>query len=203
MNTKTTTEASRLLSGERIERGQISLAQSLLNNLPRQTEEDDNFFKLQQILLDMVDNGQEVIDINSMQEAELLNIAATASHTAYLAQSLLYTAKGHEFPLQLPQLPGLQGNGYTAFKSGSDNLPVSELYPNPANQTAQLNYRLPDQTTATLTIYNLTGRIMHTAVLKNNGTHIVPVHNYAAGIYYYTISINGVMYKRNKLVIVN
>ena len=125
----------------------------------------------------------------------------TQTHTAYLAQTLLFTAKGYEFPLQLPSLPHVQGSAYTTFKTKGNTPDMFVLYPNPAADQARLNYKLPSNQSALLTLYDINGRILHTATLTGNGTHTISTQMLENGIYYYTVATNGVILQRQKLLI--
>ena len=127
----------------------------------------------------------------------------TEAHTAYLAQSLLFAAKGHEFPIQLPQIDGLEGNGYTAFKASSNIADAFTLYPNPTTTEAYFKYQLSQNETAKFMLYEINGSLKHSADLTGSGVYTLNTKSYKSGIYYYIVSINGKIVKRHKLVIIN
>lgn len=200
INTK---EAKRLLSSEYIARNQMTLAESILNNLSRETQEDENFYRLQNVLRELVSNEQEILDMSFAQEDTLLSIANNHTHTAYLAQSLLFAAKGHEFPIVLPQIAGLQGNGYTAFKAVSNASDAFTLYPNPATGEAYFKYQLSQNEIAKFKLYEMNGNLRYSTDISGTGVYTLNTKSYKSGIYYYIVSINGKIVKRHKLVIVN
>ena len=86
-------------------------------------------------------------------------------------------------------------NAATGISSVNNSLPQNYLlmqnYPNPFNPTTVISYALPFQSKITLSIYDLTGRLV--SKLANNtesaGYHSVNFNasNLASGIYFYRI----------------
>ena len=80
---------------------------------------------------------------------------------------------------------------------------ISEIYPNPANYFVSLDYRLTSKVnTATVRIYNLLGSMVKEAVLERGSNKLkMDVSGLNNGIYFYSVLINGDIYKTKKLVI--
>ncbi|MBP7533394.1 MAG: PKD domain-containing protein [Chitinophagales bacterium] len=79
---------------------------------------------------------------------------------------------------------------------------VWTISPNPAKDQTTFGYNLDDDQTAQLTLYDLTGRLMHQTTIKGTGTYTLQTNTFTNGLYLYTISNNqGVIY-RNRLTIV-
>ena len=124
----------------------------------------------------------------------------------YRAQSVLYQARGYEFPVIIPPINDGDAYSYTVFKQdmSQNNLStlVTALQPNPTNSEAQLNYNLPDKQTATLLLYDVNGKLIVSNNFVGNGTYTLHTNDLASSIYFYTIVSNGEILMRNKLVIV-
>jgi len=98
-----------------------------------------------------------------------------------------------------------QGNiGYaTSAPTGiDDNFPkdlpqrfaLSQNYPNPFNPVTTIQYELPQRSDVTLTIYDITGRLIETLVdqKQNVGRYSIQwdASQYSTGVYFYKIQVN-------------
>lgn len=82
---------------------------------------------------------------------------------------------------------------------------ISDLYPNPANNSVTLDYEFTqDVTDASIKIYNLLGAEVKNAQLENSGNKIkLDISDLDKGIYFYSIYINGDTYRTKKLIVQN
>jgi hypothetical protein len=74
----------------------------------------------------------------------------------------------------------------------NDQIDVSNIYPNPANDVVNLNYVIlsPD-IKAKITIRNVLGSVIaETELLPHVKQVSIQMNEYAAGLYFYTLSIN-------------
>jgi len=80
---------------------------------------------------------------------------------------------------------------------------ISEVYPNPANYFVNLDYQLTSKVnTATVKIFNLLGATVKEAVLERGSNKLkMDVSGLNNGIYFYSVLINGDIYKTKKLII--
>ncbi|HSY76724.1 MAG TPA: T9SS type A sorting domain-containing protein, partial [Bacteroidia bacterium] len=78
------------------------------------------------------------------------------------------------------------------------------LYPNPANTNVSLSYQLPpNEIRGTLRLYSTIGQVIRSRdISSNKGTIEEDVTALLGGIYYYTLSVNGVVMATNKLAII-
>lgn len=138
--------------------------------------------------------------ISPAEQSLLTDIANSRTKTAFKAQTCLYVARGIEFPVLLPTDTG----DYTVFKNAPTvvNNKVGAFVPNPSTQQSQLSYHLNDQETATLSIYDYTGRIIEQTRLTGTGTYQFNASNYPAGMYVYAATIDGNIVLQDKLVII-
>ena len=181
-------------------------ANILLEGIDRTKLEAQQFYTLQKLLISLKQEGKSYAQINATQEATLLSIANSQTSVGYRAQSVLYQARGYEFPVIIPPINDGDAYGYTVFKQdmSQNNLStlVTALQPNPANSEAQLNYNLPDKQTATLLLYDVNGKLIVSNNFVGNGTYTLNTDDLASSIYFYTIVSNGEILMRNKLVII-
>lgn len=138
--------------------------------------------------------------ITPAEQSLLTDIANSHTSVGYRAQAILYQARGYEFPVIIPPLNDGDVYGYTVFKQGTTLTKFGEFVPNPANGSTTLPYHLADTETATLHVFDINGRNIVLANLQGNGNYVFDAKN--AGLYIYTITINGNVVARNKLTIV-
>lgn len=107
----------------------------------------------------------------------------------------------------------LSKNIYAGFNAGKanmqedflyfgNNLQIKTVYPNPANNEAFLDYNMIENIRAKVTIRNLLGKVITEYDLHKNEKQIkIPTVQFDAGIYFYSLSINGKSVKAKKLVV--
>jgi serine protease len=78
-------------------------------------------------------------------------------------------------------------------------------YPNPANQTTTISFRLPKKENTELSIYNLVGEkimtIANTTLQSGVHEYNVPVSNLSAGIYYYRLNCESGTFVKKMMII--
>lgn len=77
-----------------------------------------------------------------------------------------------------------------------------EIYPNPSNSTLNLNINLETKEEAKVSIYNTQGKEVRNFVLNNSSSFRQPIDiaNFSEGIYFITVSINGVRIIKDKFI---
>ncbi len=92
-----------------------------------------------------------------------------------------------------------QGIAEEAMSGGS----ISEIYPNPANYSVNIDYQLTTKVnTARVKIFNLLGSTVKEAIMERGSHNLkLDVSDLNNGIYFYSVLINGDIYKTKKLVI--
>ena len=180
-------------------------ADALLEGIDRSRLETDQFYTLQKMLIQLKQEGKTLANINTQQEATLLNIANSHTSVGYRAQAILYQARGYEFPVIIPPLSDGDVYGYTVFKqnmTADTNVPFGKFVPNPTNNQTSLQYALADKQTANLQVYDMNGRIVNHATLTGAGEYNLDTHNLSSGLYMYLVTVDGIVITRDKLVIV-
>ncbi|MCF6171692.1 MAG: T9SS type A sorting domain-containing protein [Bacteroidales bacterium] len=80
---------------------------------------------------------------------------------------------------------------------------ISDIYPNPATNMVNIDYELtPEVDFAKIRIVNLLGAVVKEAVVERNNTKLtMDISDLNGGIYFYSVLVNGDVYKTKKLVI--
>lgn len=136
------------------------------------------------------------------------NIAHSPTAVGYRAQAILYQARGYEFAAIIPPLENDE-YAYTVFRQQlrpadqQQPQPLYQFIPNPSQGTSTLSYQMGKKETGTLTLFDLTGRLLVNTPLHGTGSYVLDTYNYPAGVYTYTVSTNGKVIERHKLVIVH
>ena len=77
--------------------------------------------------------------------------------------------------------------------------------PNPASNTTTLHYDLSDKKgnseTATLHLYDLVGKLLHTQTLNGQGSYTLDLNSFGQGLYVYDISNSYYTWTRGKLIV--
>ncbi len=80
---------------------------------------------------------------------------------------------------------------------------ISEVYPNPATGFVSLNYQLtPQVNEAYVNVYNVLGAVVKEAELhRGDGKMRMDIADLKNGVYFYSVLVNGDVYKTKKLII--
>ena len=78
-----------------------------------------------------------------------------------------------------------------------------KAYPNPANSTISLNYKIGEGQKATLAVFNLMGQLIEKVDLSSDKTSVtLSTNNFIQGLYFLNISLNGEIISNDKVVII-
>lgn len=94
---------------------------------------------------------------------------------------------------------GYVGVAENAFSSTK----VSDVYPNPAASFTSIDYHMNKAVqTGEFRIINLVGKVVKKVPLKaREGTMKINLSNLSEGLYFYTVSFDGTIYKTKKLIV--
>ncbi|MCF8373385.1 MAG: T9SS type A sorting domain-containing protein [Bacteroidales bacterium] len=82
------------------------------------------------------------------------------------------------------------------------NVSALEVYPNPAVNMVNFDYRINSTNDSWFTLYNMLGNAVKSVCLEESSATIsVPVDDLEAGIYFYSVSVNGKAIKTSRLII--
>lgn len=145
------------------------------------------------------------------QEALVRQIAHSGSRAAFEAHALLYMLYGEEFEIPLPLLPdaaatfiGTNNLGSIAFKMTNNNVGDNYLkvMPNPAANSVDMSYHIPDNETANWQLYSVSGQLMMQKALQNSGMLHMDLSQIPNGMYYYLLHCERGVLASNKLVVI-
>jgi hypothetical protein len=85
----------------------------------------------------------------------------------------------------------------------TNNSGISEAYPNPANSNVKMNYSLePSWNNATLDVYSMLGsRVRTLSINEKSGTVNLDVSSLPAGLYFYTLMVDGNAINTKKMLV--
>ena len=94
--------------------------------------------------------------------------------------------------------------GYTGLaENGFKDATVSNIYPNPASSFATIDYRMSNtMQNGEFRIINLVGKVVKKVpIIERAGKLKIDLSGLSEGIYFYTISFDGTIYKTKKLIV--
>ena len=79
---------------------------------------------------------------------------------------------------------------------------LGQNMPNPFTNSSTIKYALiKDFSSAIFTVTDITGRIVSSEkVSSNNGAHSINLGSYAAGVYYYSLNVDGTIITKKMIV---
>jgi hypothetical protein len=201
----------------RLEQGEGSLGQSVLNDIHQQFEltdietvEHQQLLLFYDILLSLHSAGKNVVEVDSLQLSELLAIeAAGQGQASVYARNILLAlnAIDYEEPIILPDM--LKSSEAVVEYQELLNKAVEapgyiKIQPNPAKDYIILKYDLEMESDAVIEMNNLSGKLMHTERLRNKTDEIViDTRSWNTGVYIATLKIEGKMIESVKFTIVD
>ena len=190
---------------EKMKEGEYATVDSLLENIPDAEDEQLQFKLYSYLLMNLKIDGRSLQNLNETELTTLRSIANSRTKTAFKAQTLLFAARGEQFPVELPIDDDTGTTWQTMFKTDDHTLPIgriSSFMPNPATNIAEIAYQINVGQTATLDIYNSNGQRISKILLENSGVYSLDTQSYPNGVYFCRISCNGIEMQSQKLVVI-
>ncbi|MCW3104709.1 MAG: Por secretion system C-terminal sorting protein [Bacteroidetes bacterium] len=132
-----------------------------------------------------------------------VSLAAYAGQSIYLA---LHHNANDQFIINFDDFVVIEGPssvGVTEFVNG---VKVAQNSPNPFGTTSTISYMLEKNCSVALSVYDVTGKMVasQSEGQQTAGTHSLKFNaeNLSAGVYYYTLSVNGNAASTMKMVVV-
>lgn len=197
--------ALRALLSAKMEQQQWQTAQDIINNLPANTLEEQDFITIQQINLQRLSAAQN-FELDAEQANQLYTIANAYGYQAPAAQALLGLLNGNYYEWPIPQSSGkaaLNLRYPAAQLTGNPFVGTFAIIPNPASQTAQVS--IPPLYTLQQTemhLYNLHGKTLLVQPIPV-GTHAYTLNlqNLPNGLYIAALYANGLPATYRKLFV--
>jgi hypothetical protein len=93
-------------------------------------------------------------------------------------------------------------NFVVTSKINEANVSAISVYPNPAVNVVNFDYRISSTSNSWFRIYNMLGNVVKSVRLEKSSASIsIPVDDLDSGIYIYSVSVNGEAIKTSRLII--
>lgn len=203
--------AKKILLGEYLSRKDLKKAQLLFNKINGASADEQNITDYYNIIADLTKAGKTISQIDAFQENQLWLTVGSGSEMAYNAKVALLLAKNKAIPFPIERFADI---GDAGLKRAQNNLntnsdskqPVlSDNYPNPFNETTIINSFVPESSlTSLIIISDPFGHLIAKYKLQSgNNTTEVSCKSLSAGIYYYSLEIDGNRLATKKMVLVH
>ena len=197
--------ALRALLSAKMEQQQWQTAQDIINNLPANTPEEQDFITIQQINLQRLSAAQN-FELDIEQANQLYAIANAYGYQAPAAQALLGLLNGNYYEWAIPQnnsksAPSLR---YPAAQlTGNPSGSALTIIPNPAAQTAQVTIPpLFAQQPTELCLYDMHGKLMlRQAIPAFAYSTTLNLKDMKAGVYLTALYCNNMKIAQTKLIV--
>jgi len=92
----------------------------------------------------------------------------------------------------------VEGN---AVETLTGDVLISNVYPNPANQVAKLNYNLQGNSRLQCGVYDMLGKLVYNESVTGQGAIEIPVKKLPLGTYFCRLILDGKLVETQKLMI--
>jgi len=200
-----TVNAKQTIIGTYISENELTEALIALNNFTPSTPAENDWKALMNLLIDLGVNDKTVFEISPQQELFIRDLAYApdVSLATVNAQAILRLLYGEEFTLNFSQT--------STFKMVNDSTSVHQqtsgyhwqLFPNPANNFIEILYQLPEDCIGNIEVFSILGRKTNEILLQSNkNKEILITDKYAAGIYYFKLSVNNKYIETKKIILI-
>ncbi|MFO0322467.1 MAG: zinc-dependent metalloprotease [Bacteroidota bacterium] len=193
---------------------QLSKAKKVIAEMKAQNNGKlDNFCRLQEIIVALKSSNNNIFSLktDAALKAEVEAIAANQKDDAFInAQALLTQVFGTKFYEDV-KLPSASSKSNKRMAQEQDSTQIDQLeiqnnnlmiYPNPSNQSASINYVLPNQFThAEVIVYDLMGKqVLKQIVTKDQASIILPTQQLDNGVYFINLLIDDKITETQKFI---
>ncbi len=223
LENENTLEADRILFGTYLANDDLATAGAKLNSMTANTQDEQDWIDLQDIVLQLAIETLTVFEIDAAQEQLIRNLAAQIPESPVTtdAKSILRLVFGEDFPIVVPQLPQSKtGPGapneenFFEVEAEAENHNNSEIhrvvhigknYPDPFDEITYIPYFIPAESErASLKIYNMNGGLLREISL-DRGHNVLELRAsdlWSEGIYFYTVEVNHEVVLHDKMVLI-
>lgn len=180
--------------------GDLTSVSQLLSTLQRNTQAEQDFYDVHNLLLSLAQNNKSIYELNTAQYVILQNIAQHQTKTAYKAQALLYMADEELYPLTLPDLSFLQIGG-NKHRGVIERNRFMQITPNPILQQGIIHYILPDSQEGVLQLYDVNGHLVTEVTVSGTATHWIDTTSLSNGLYFCRLLVKGKILAQQKILI--
>ncbi len=199
-----TADADQSLLGTYIVNENFSEAQSKINSMAAINAEEQDFIDIQNLVLNLEQQGKTVFDLDNQQEQLVRTIAGMPSS---LAQVNACAILGLVFNETCAPAAARKLNPYDTPNDLPTNVQSAYLgdnIPNPFNNLSVIPYVLPENTEkAYINIYDLTGKpIKGYEVHSSSNSLIISSQDFLQGFYIYKLETKDVVLGSKKMIVI-
>ena len=200
--------SKQILYGTYLADGNYSNAAAKLNELS--AEQDpmvDDFVELHQILLSLYEQDKTIYDIDSIDFAYVYNLACKCppNPAVYNARAIVDILLGEYIPscpkfIDTKSMQISNNDGYSN-EERTDNHTLGDNYPEPFTTSTKIPYLIPDGTTGKIVVRDVLGKTIRVIDVES-GNNIIELktEDWAKGIYYYNLEVNGINIDYKKML---
>ena len=209
---ETTVNAKQTLIATYLADSNLQQAYSEWNNFVPVNSAEAEWKEVIEIMLSIADSGNSVFEIDSAQEALIRQLAyASDNQLANInAQAMLRLLYGEEF--YPPAQPSAKMANATNPQQSPDFAPAErypntenifwQLFPNPADNHIELQYRIGSEQKGKVEICTALGTKIKDNVLLPEGNKLtISTGNFESGVYFFKFIINGELIETKKIII--
>lgn len=162
---------------------------------------EQTYKEVETIMLDHLLNG------GTLSATEMNSLRSIAALCPYTYGNAVYVARGIIAPYDTTEYEDLcnENNLRTAPEQSQIVFEPDDfkLYPNPTNGDITIEYHLAENESGTFELYSADGALIKSVSIQSAvNVSTISLTDLSAGMYYYTLRINGEMKKSDKLVII-
>ncbi len=185
-----------------IRNGNYTSASAILNAQQGTTSQSD-LFDYTSLLLSWAQNPEHIYSCNSQQQQDLFGIVNNNGVISVKAQVILREVFGENLilPLELPSISSQYRKRIVETRiQGFDDLSIIFIYPNPADQSFNIEMALGEGKTATIIMYDMTGKQVMNATTTQS-SYLVSTQSFVDGIYLVGILLEDRLVEFKKVLI--
>ncbi|MFH2144272.1 MAG: T9SS type A sorting domain-containing protein, partial [Bacteroidota bacterium] len=191
--------------------GDLISARARLEAMSAETQQQQDWITLQGILLDIKEDTLSLYELDSVQLdyfrqlAVLCDDGGLASSNARAILSYYY----HEEyycdwdPFSEPKSGKIENNNNPEQEFLNEEASLGQNYPNPFAKTTLIPYSLPDSENGVLKITNYEGKTISEINVSSKSYKVeLKTKDWANGVYYYTLNIDGKTIDTKKMILI-
>ncbi len=202
---ETTFGSKQILVATYFSEGNYSAAQTLLNNMVPSKAEEQAFKDLFLMLYTVYSSGRNFYELTETEEQTVRTAATlpTPSTARSNARVILFAAFGEPIPFEYDELGGSRLYAPATDPAAENYQYLGPNYPNPFTQITAIPYFVPENSSGMLAVYDVNGKLVLSKLLAEGGNTVeLNTENWQAGVYMYSISINGQEQEFRKMILI-
>jgi len=187
----------------------LELAENGLNQFVPENQEEVDWKQLHILLLNLKNEERTFFEMSQSEESFIRQLAEdnSCSLASINAQAILRLLYGEEFPLCPVEILNLKSltliDDTEKEEAKTDSYYLENNIPNPFNETTIIPYRLPDNySNASIAVFDIRGnKLLEIELKEQQGSINISSDKFKAGVYIYTLIVDGSALKSKRMVL--